>query len=257
MVVSRPWTAAFCVSLGELLASADSAPRVGFGFGIRDTFQHRLVGIFSGFLFSQSIFCCSGLGAARRPLPSPPTPLTPLTSPVSRVSCATAEPVTIARANATERNLMSVFLSACYCAPTNNPLAAMTFGNLRYVPAASRQCRDQPNFDPATWAISRLAVAQVEAQWPSLHRRLYVTPRHVGECEQHNALRKTQFQFYPRHHACREYRPRPVGHGSPSVRSGKDGPRFLSPTPGPIRARSTLHHTATEQTLIWPVSSSK
>ena len=149
---------------------------------------------------------------------------------------------------------MSVFLSAYYCAPTNNPLAAMTFGNLRYVPAASRQCRDQPNFDPATWAISRLAVAQVEAQWPSLHRRLCVTPRHVGECEQHDALRKTQFQFYSRHHACREYRPRPVGHGSPSVRSGKDGPRFLSPTPGPIRARSTLHDTATEQTLIWPVS---
>jgi hypothetical protein len=38
-------------ALGGWLASADSAPRVGFGFGIRDTFQGRLVGIFSGFLF--------------------------------------------------------------------------------------------------------------------------------------------------------------------------------------------------------------
>jgi hypothetical protein len=27
-------------------------------------------------------------------------------------------------------------------------------------------------------------------------RWLYVTPRHVGECGQHNALRKSQFQFY-------------------------------------------------------------
>src|SRR5262245_5846627 len=52
MVHRRPrQTAAFCVSLGGLLASADSAPRVGFGFGIRDAFQRRLVGIFSGFLF--------------------------------------------------------------------------------------------------------------------------------------------------------------------------------------------------------------
>jgi putative tryptophan/tyrosine transport system substrate-binding protein len=56
-----------------------------------------------------------------------------------------------------------VFLSACYCAPTNNPLAAMTFGNLstfrRHAPMSG-----SGNFDPATWAISRLAVAQVEAK---------------------------------------------------------------------------------------------
>jgi hypothetical protein len=37
---------------------------------------------------------------------------------------------------------MSDFLSASYFVAPNDRLAAMTFGNLRYVSAASRQCRD-------------------------------------------------------------------------------------------------------------------
>jgi hypothetical protein len=51
------------------IASADSAPRIGFGFGIWNTFQRRFVGIFGGFLFGRVDFLLlfgilSGVSAA-------------------------------------------------------------------------------------------------------------------------------------------------------------------------------------------------
>src|SRR5262245_20441454 len=57
-------------------------------------------------------------------------------------------------------NLMFVFLSACYCAPANNPLAIR---QLEIRSGGIAPMSGSGNFDPATWAISRLAVAQVEA----------------------------------------------------------------------------------------------
>jgi hypothetical protein len=40
-----------CVLLAGLFASADSAPRISFGFGIWNTFHRSIVAIFRGFLF--------------------------------------------------------------------------------------------------------------------------------------------------------------------------------------------------------------
>ena len=50
--------------------------------------------------------------------------------------------------------------------------------------------------------------------------RLYAPPGECAECDQRDALRQSQFQFRPRHRACREHHARAPFHGGTSIVSG-------------------------------------
>ena len=78
-----------------------------------------------------------------------------------------------------------------------------------------------------------------------------------GECDQRDALRQAQFQFHPRHRAGREHCPRaPVSWRSIHRFRPRRFPSS-SPTPRPIRARSTWRRPATAPRPMWPASCSR